>query len=147
MFPRSSYSILNSSEEFSGDEDFFNVLAENGTSRNVTLAVSIICQLIIPPGLLSIIIYEKFGSDKKRTFANKMTSSICWSGLAWGLLVHIPWIFRIILGRFSATTCFLMMLFRTAITNQVINLGIKSSGPTQINILIYFANGLCCFRF
>ena len=109
---------INSSQQLSNDEDFFHVLAENGTSRNLTLAMSIVSQLVIPPGLLSIIIYEKYGSDKRRTFANKMTSSICWSGLAWGLLVHTPWIFRIILGHFGATSCFLMMMFRSVITNQ-----------------------------
>lgn len=109
----------NSSTESPDIEDFFHVLADNGTSRNLTLVWSIVCQLIIPPGLLSIIIYEKYGSDKRRTFANKMTSSICWSGLAWGLFVHIPWIFRITFGQFNSTACFLMMLSRQVITNQV----------------------------
>lgn len=112
-------SMLNSTEKFSDDEDFFSVLSESSTSRNVTLVLSIVGQLILPPGLLLIIIYEKYGSDKRRTFANKMAASICWAGIAWSLFVHVPWIFRITLGHFSPTVCFAMMLFRAVINNQV----------------------------
>lgn len=110
---------LNTHETLLDTEDFFHILAENSTSRNVTLFISVVLQLMIPPGLFSIILYERYGSDKRRTFANKMVASICWSGLAWGVLVHIPWIFRIMLGHFSSTTCFTMMLFRAVVTSQV----------------------------
>ena len=100
-------------------EDYFCVLSQNGISKTITVVISIISQLLIPPVLLSIILFEKFGSDKRRPFANKLTSSICWSGMSWGILVHIPWIIRVMVGPFPNVVCLGMMLFRKVITNQV----------------------------
>jgi hypothetical protein len=75
-------------------DDFFCVLLENHPTKIVSLTFAYIFLLTLPPCLWSIIWFERFGSDSKRTFVNKILSSLCWCAIEWGVFVHIPYIIR-----------------------------------------------------
>ena len=53
------------------------------------------------PLFLGVILFERFGSDKKRTLINLLVSSICWRFITWNLLVQLVTVFHFICGSFS----------------------------------------------
>ena len=84
----------------------------------VILTYSSICILI--PILYSIIWYEKFGSDKKRTVLNKLVSSVCWCTIVYYTLIQVPELFRIWFGPFPALFCNFQLVIKNALAIQLL---------------------------
>ena len=61
----------------STDSDFFKFLMVYGPSEIVSLVFSAVSLVSVPLLLYSIIWFDNFGSDKKRTFINRLVSSFC----------------------------------------------------------------------
>jgi hypothetical protein len=53
------------------------------TSKTVILVISGVLVLVNSAGSYGIIYFERFGSDSKRIFANKMVSAIGWAAIFW----------------------------------------------------------------
>ena len=60
-------------------EDFYYKLYESNAAKNTSIVAAFIFSLFIVPELIGIIVFEKFGSDKKRTIINMMITSMCYS--------------------------------------------------------------------
>jgi len=78
-----------------------------------------------------IIWFEKFGSDVRRFFINKMVSSICWSVIALLILVQILQIIFYLYLPFPELFCMFYILYMNAIQIQ----------------LILFSNAIIIFRY
>ena len=63
--------------------DAFADLYNKGGLQIVCITVTTILSMLTSAAAFGIIWFERFGSDLKRMFTNKMVSSICWSILAW----------------------------------------------------------------
>ena len=63
--------------------DVFADLYDKGSFKIVCATISSILLVLTSAAAFGIIWFERFGSDLKRMFTNKMVSSICWSILAW----------------------------------------------------------------
>jgi hypothetical protein len=75
--------------EVSNDE-YFEGLFENRTSKIVVVVVASVFTVVIFLATYGIIWFERFGSDLKRIFINKMVSSVCWTILAWSVIIKVP---------------------------------------------------------
>ena len=74
---------------FPESEDFFSGLFENRPSKVIFVIVSIVGGFVLLPLVYSIIWFEQFGSDKKRTLINKFVSSVCWTCFEWFFTVQV----------------------------------------------------------
>ena len=54
-------------------------LYESNVAKNICLVAALTLMLFNLPALIGIILFENFGSDKKRTFINMMVTSTCYS--------------------------------------------------------------------
>ena len=92
--------------------DFFKNLTDesNKWSKNVGVAFSVVSCLTIPCLLYSIIWFERFGSDKKRTLLNRIVSLGCWSAIEYLLCIQTFETVRYVFGPMPETFCFLTRL-------------------------------------
>ncbi len=72
------------------DNETFVELYEDQSSRIFLACISLISSLTSLPFYFGVIWYEHFGSDKKRTVINKLSSSVFLCGIFWILFVQIP---------------------------------------------------------
>ncbi len=100
--------------------DYFVGLHENRPVKVVGIILSFIFFPIWALLAYSIIWYEKFGSDRKRTILNKLTTSISASCIAWTPLVQIPELFRYIYGPLPKWFCHIHIGLKNTITMQLI---------------------------
>ena len=70
-------------ENLTQTADVFADLYNKGSLQIVCIIVATILSVLTSAATFGIIWFERFGSDLKRMFTNKMVSSICWSILAW----------------------------------------------------------------
>jgi len=103
-----SQKMLNNSMEINDNASMSDV----GMSNIISIVFSIAILLLVTPLHLGVILYERYGSDKKRTLINKLQSSICWYMILWNLSVQAITIHRFIIGPFTG------ML---TLTNNVLN--------------------------
>ena len=61
------------------NEDFYFKLLESNVAKNLSIALAVVFVVLVIPGVIGIIMFEKFGSDKKRTIVNKFISSMCYT--------------------------------------------------------------------
>ncbi len=80
--------IQNGSSGYS--EDFFEGLMENRLSKIFSIILASSLTFLVFSSACGIIWFEKFGSDLRRLFINKMLSSVCWSVVAMLILVQVP---------------------------------------------------------
>ena len=92
--------IINSTQESDKREDFFYAISENNWSKLFSLAFSIMSLPVILLLLYTIIWYEKYGADKKRTILNQLVSSICWTMIAVNACIQVPRFLRYFTGRY-----------------------------------------------
>ena len=104
---------------FSDRKDFFYAMTENNPSKIVGMIFSVISAPIIVLLLYSIIWFERFGLDKKRTLINKLVSSICWTAIAENTFVQIPRLVRFVTGPFPETACLFIEIIRNQILTQL----------------------------
>ena len=108
------------SKDNNSTSDYFSGLFENGPSITVGVIFSIILTLFIIPILLSVIWYEKFGSDKKRTILNKLVASVCWSAIHYSLLGQVPELIRYCFGPLPTTICYMHFVIKNVLAVQMI---------------------------
>jgi len=88
----------------------FSSLDSNNPYKVIFSLTSILCILIAVPGFYSIIWFEKYGSDKKRTLINKLFSSSCYAGIYSMVVVQGLYAVRFLNGPLPAGVCFLLTL-------------------------------------
>ncbi len=71
-------------------QDYFEDLFANNPVKIILIIFSIISSILSNPVICGIIWFERFGSDMKRIFINRMVSSVCWSFFAWIFFTQIP---------------------------------------------------------
>ena len=67
--------------------DFFEELYQNRSSKIVIMIISTILTPVNVLLLYSVIWFEHYGSDLKRTLINKAVTSMCWCGLVQEVLI------------------------------------------------------------
>lgn len=85
--------------------DSYPSFTENNPERIACLTFSIVTFLLGLPSLYSIIFYEHFGSDKKRTLLNMLVSMICWTLIGLLIFARLPETFRFIYGPLPDIFC------------------------------------------
>ena len=88
--------------------------------KYVTVVIQILLIILSVSVFYSIIWYERFGTDNKRTIVNKFVSSICWTGICWNLTVQIIIIVRFLHGPFNYYACFWYILTRRTLTTVIV---------------------------
>ncbi len=111
------FNISNSTANF--QVDYFEGLYENRPSKIAAVAFSIIAAIIILPLVYFIIWFEKYGSDQKRTFLNKMVSSLCWTCIEWFAIIQSIDTIRYFSGPLPESICLFQLHFRFAIFCQL----------------------------
>jgi hypothetical protein len=103
----------------SGSEtDFFSGIFENRPSKFVAVAFSGLVGLFLLPLVYSIIWYERFGSDNKRTLINKLVASLCWTCFEWYFSIQMIDMFRYIFGPLPHFVCVAQLHLKNAIFTQ-----------------------------
>jgi hypothetical protein len=81
-------------EEFNNTNSSYqqicNGFLENGTSKIVSISISVILSFLVLPLLYGIIWYERFGTDLKRTLINQLFASVCWYLMTSIILIQVP---------------------------------------------------------
>jgi hypothetical protein len=96
-------------------DDFFAGLTSGNPVRTISLTFSGLVCLVVPAFIFSIIWFERFGSDKKRTLLNIIASFGCWTGIEYIYVIQTSEIFRYIHGPLPPSFCFFLRIFRSAL--------------------------------
>ena len=102
------------------DIAFFDFLLENNAPRIVSLAFCGISVIQVPFLLYSIVWFDKYGSDKRRTFLNLLTSATCWVGIEYCFVIQATEMLRFIIGPFPKWYCFIKSILRGAYITQLL---------------------------
>ena len=85
--------------------------------KYVIVVIEVLLIIFIVLVCYSIIWYERFGTDNKRTLVNKFVSAICWTGICWHLTVQVIILIRFLYRPFNYSTCFWYVLSRRTLTS------------------------------
>ena len=106
----------NFSSNMSGNaEIYFDALLEHSTLKYACIVWSMVCIIVISCLLGGVIYYERFGSDQKRIFTNRMVSSICWTLLEALLTIVIPDMVLYCLKSLPVEICYVLAVTRQAL--------------------------------
>ena len=114
--------LIDDSHNISKDNcanDFFCELYKIRPSIIIGEIFVFLSTCILIPTLYSIIQYEKFGSDNKRTVLNKLAASICWCAILIEILVQIPEWIRYCFGPLSSFFCYLHLVIKNTLAIQL----------------------------
>ena len=111
--------------------DYFEFLMENSFIRISSIATCSMNVIVVPLLLYSIIWFDKFGSDKKRTILNMLVSVICWTGIEFNFIIQATEIIRFLYGPLPELYCSLKSILRLAYVTQV----------------FLFFDGIACMRY
>ena len=95
----------------------FSELFENHFSKIMSIIVTILLVILLTFANIAMIWYEKYGSDKKRTFINKMFASICWSITEFYILVQLTEAFLFCHGPLPHYLCFIHLVSKPVLIN------------------------------
>ncbi len=112
--------IQNQLRKMKKEDNFFNVLFENRPSKIIGAIFSIILSLLTFVSVYGIIWYERFGSDLKRIFINRIVSSVCWTMIVWLLMIQIPELFIFFYHSLPPQYCQFHMMMRGLVYMQAI---------------------------
>lgn len=116
MMMYSTRSILPKEENFENNSsDCFAGIFENRPIKIVGVSISVTSSLFYILIIYSIIWFEHFGSDKKRTILNKLVSSICACSIFWFSIIQPIEMTRYVFGPLPQWLC----LFHFVIKNIV----------------------------
>ncbi len=101
-------------------ENLFQGLLEHSNSRIIFICFSSLITIFVILLNCGIIWYEKFGSNLRRIFINKMISSVCWCAVTFLILVQIPDIAFFVYLPFPEFYCLFYLLCRNAIALQMV---------------------------
>ena len=93
----------------------FSSLDSHNPFKVVFIFASILCILVALPGFYSIIWFEQYGSDKKRTLINKLISSSCYAVIFCLVIVQGLYIGRFSYGPLPTKVCFLLTLAKRSV--------------------------------
>ena len=110
--------MLNNST-LSINTDFYTFLTENSFAKVLFLTFSFSATAILPILLLSIIWYEKYGTDTRRTLINKFASSCCWCAIEYLIFVQTSDNIRYVFGPWPKWFCFMIRIVKSAIFFQL----------------------------
>ena len=85
--------------------DLYSSLIERSLSHDVSVGVAVVSVVVGPPLLVGIIGFERFGSDKKRTLLNMLTTSVCWINIWLLVIVRTLEILRFSSGPLPSGLC------------------------------------------
>ena len=92
--------------------DFFDFLIENQLERITSVTITAVVVIIMPALLYSIVWYEKYFNDAKRTLLNRLVAMNCRTGIYFSILSLAPEILRFTYGSFSEKFCFFHIVFK-----------------------------------
>ena len=92
--------------------DFYPFMTDNNAVKWAALAFSLLFTLTGPCALYSVIWFDRFGSDNKRTLLNMLFSQMCWTIIAYIFLAQIIEMTRYIVGPIFGIICFIQSLAR-----------------------------------
>ena len=112
-FYRPSIMILNYSTNLNcSDNFFFAILYQPHWSMTLGILTSLLNIAIVTPMSCSIIWYERFGSDYRRTLINQLVSSICWNIVLQNLITVPLEIMLTIVGPLGDMFCSIHMFLK-----------------------------------
>ena len=94
--------------------DFYPSLTENNAERIMSITLAIVCILFGTPLLYSVVWFERFGSDNKRTLLTMFVAMKCWIAIALSLFVQTLEIARITFGPLPKMICGLQIVLKFA---------------------------------
>ena len=92
--------------------DLFPALLDSNLAKVCSLSFAITIIILAPPFFYSVIWFEKFGSDKKRTLINKLVAMNCWIGIFFSVFVQAPNVARFINGPLPPLICNAQNVFK-----------------------------------
>ena len=95
--------------------DYFHGLMEPKLSRIIFMTFSVFLNLACIALSYSVIWYERFGVNIKRTIMNQLFSQQCWTGIEFILMVTVPEWFRFLLGPLPELPCWLHLVIKNGI--------------------------------
>ena len=98
--------------------DLYSGLTESNLPLILSLIFACLTSIIIPIFLFSIIWYEKFGTDNRRTLLNKLHVCGCWCSLEYIMLAQPIDIIRYLYGPLPKHLCLLARIIKSAIFFQ-----------------------------
>jgi hypothetical protein len=101
-------------------EDFFKGVYEHQPVKTLILFLCLGLTIINILLLYSIIWYEHFGSDLKRTLINKFAVSICWCGIESEIVLQGLTMIRYTLGPFPSSVCIIRTILLYSATMNVL---------------------------
>jgi hypothetical protein len=102
-----------------GSEDFSDFLMASHPTRIASVIFCFLSVVLLPILLYSIIWYDKYGTDKRRTFINMLNTSICWLIIEYCVVVQLTEAIRFVYGPLSVNFCFLKTTVRSAYLTQM----------------------------
>ena len=94
------------------DSDFFNGLFENRPSKIFFMAISILLILLASVLCYSVIWYERFGLDAKRTIINQLFALHCSTAIEFMLFVTLPEWIRFVSGPGPKLLCWIHLVIK-----------------------------------
>ena len=98
--------------------DLYSGLTESNLPLILSLIFACLTLIIIPIFLFSIIWFEKFGPDNRRTLLNKLHVCGCWCSLEYIMLAQPIDIIRYLYGPLPKHLCLLARIIKSAIFFQ-----------------------------
>ena len=102
------------------EQNFFSGLTEDKMALKFFLTFAISMSTIVPMFMYSIIWYEKYGSDNKRTLLNKFAASICCSGMQFLMFIQMSEIIWYLYGPLPANFCLFVRILRSTLSAEVL---------------------------
>jgi hypothetical protein len=103
----------------SEDKLFFDGLCENRPSKIIGIILASILPICACFPAAGIIWFERFGSDLKRIFINKIISSVFWNIIAYFVFSQLPDILFYLCLQFPKQFCFIYLTLRNAMIMQI----------------------------
>lgn len=102
----------------SNSSSCFDLIDSDNAIKNVAIAFSVVASIVLPPICYSVVWFEKFGTDSKRTLINMLVSSICWNGIVWCLTVQNLYSLRFVIGPLPSYVCFWFIMLKKMFVSQ-----------------------------
>ena len=133
------YSENNLTLTGNGTEDFFSFLMINTPVYIFSVGVCSFNVVVVPFIMYSIIWFDKYSSDKKRTFINMINSSICWMAIEHCFTIQATDLIRYLFGPLPKWFCCLQTFVRNAYITQTV-LYIDAIALTRYTFIFWLKN-------
>ena len=107
--------IVNTSSNMT---DFYPFMTDNNVVKWAAWVFSFTFTLTGPCALYSVIWFERFGSDNKRTLLNMLFSQMCWIIIGYIFIAQITEMARYVVGPMFGWVCFLQSLARFSLAGM-----------------------------